>query len=164
MLPAVNRTLHSVEPSLLETLNGLALGALPWPLLLFGPSGTGKTSAALALCDIVETAAYWNIEDLAGFVLNRDAAEVDGEFNRLRDKDLIVVDELGCRQKVGDLHYTVMKRLADLREQHAGRAAIWITNLQPKQLLDLYDERIYSRITCGTLLELAGADRRKVRA
>lgn len=161
LLPHVERSLHDVDPALLRVFIGLADGRLAWPLLLWGPPGRGKTCAALALCDVAETAAFWTAEDLATFVLRREAAEVDGEYRHLGGKALTVLDELGTRERVGDLAYSTVKRFADVREQQAGRVAIYVSNVPPHELSSLYDDRLASRLLCGTVFELTGADRRK---
>lgn len=161
LLPHVERSLHSVDAGLLAVLDDLANGKRRWPLLLWGPPGRGKSCAALALCDVVETAAFWTAEDLATFTLRRDPAEVDDEFSHLGRKALAVLDELGTRERVGDLGYTVVKRFADIREQQAGRVAIYISNVAPHELANIYDDRLASRLLCGEVFELKGTDRRK---
>lgn len=161
LLPSVERSLRQVDPALLRLLGDLVEGRAAWPLLLYGPPGTGKTSAALATADVVESAAYWNAEDLATFTMRREAAEVDAEFEHIGRKHLAILDEIGCRQSVGDLAFTSLKRFADVREQQGSRVAIYVSNVEPNRLLELFDERIYSRLTCGTVFELTGPDRRK---
>lgn len=161
--PHLERNLHEVNTALQQTLNDLAVGKLPWPLLVYGPAGTGKTCAVLALADVCEIAAIWDADDWATFVI-RKGDELDAELSRLAAKELLIVDEIGCRSTVGDLHYTSLKKLIDLRDRSENRAAIFISNLEPKNLIDLFDDRIYSRLTRGTVFELDGADRRQVQA
>ncbi len=98
-----NRSLRAVNPDLLRVLTDLAEGRSPWPLFIFGGCGTGKTSAALALADIVETASYHTADGLASFVMNRGGDEAEAEFDRIGGKHLAVLDELGARLNVGDL-------------------------------------------------------------
>ena len=77
-------------------------------------------------------------------------------------KELAILDELGTRNRVTDIEYSVVKRFADLREQQNARAAIYISNLAPGEIgSNLYDGRIVSRLTCGTWFELKGNDRRR---
>ncbi len=161
LLPNVDRSLRSVEAELLRVLENLAAGRLIWPLLLWGRPGRGKTCAALALADVTATAVYTTADGLASMTINRDGAEVDAEFDHIGTKQLAILDELGTRDKVGDLAYSVVKRFADVREQQAGRVAIYISNVAPNELSGLYDDRLASRLLCGTVFELTGADRRR---
>lgn len=157
------RSLQAVDPTLLRMLTNLAEGRAAWPLLIYGDCGTGKTSAALALADITETASYHTAEGLASFVMSRSGDESEAEFERIGGKHLAILDELGTRINVKDLAYGVVKRFTDVRELEARRVAIYISNLTPDELVKLYDQRIYSRITCGTIFELTGTDRREAR-
>jgi len=163
ILPAVDRRLDFVDSGLLEVFRALVTGQALWPLYLHGPTGAGKTMAALCLCDVAETAAYWAVEDLCDFVMRESPVEVQGEFQRIAEKGLAVLDELGQRGTVGDLHYSAVKKFADARELHASRVAIYMSNLGPKAFAELYDDRIWSRVLCGTRYELAGEDRRAAR-
>ena len=72
--------------------------------------------------------------------------------------NLVVVDELGCRRQVSDWEYSVVKRVADLREQ---KATVWISNHPPERIRALFDDRIASRLLCGTWFALEGHDRRQ---
>ena len=76
------RRLADVDAGLLGTLRGLCAGKLRWPLFLHGTVGTGKTCAALALCDVVRRAAYCTAEDAADWIMN------GGSWDWVRDADL----------------------------------------------------------------------------
>ena len=73
---------------------------------------------------------------------------------------LVVLDEVGARQKVGDLQYSTIKNFADVRELDHGRVAIYISNLAPEAIGRVYDDRIASRMLCGRWFSLGGTDRR----
>ena len=158
-MPHVPRRLDRVDARLLVLFNRLVSGAEPWPLFLFGPSGRGKTSAALALCDVTATATYADLESLATATMS-SPDEANHIWERVGSKQLAVLDEIGVRERTGDLHYAMLKRFADLREQQAGRVAIFISNVEPDQIPRLYDDRIASRILCGACFRLDGDDRR----
>jgi DNA replication protein DnaC len=159
--PWLPRSLQLVEPNLLAIFDELTRGVRPWPLYLHGPSGTGKTSAVHALCDVTATASLWDAEAMATFVMNRDAGEVDEEFRHIGNHELSVLDEIGARRKAGDLAYSVLKRFADVREQRAGRVAVFVSNLKPQAIVKLFDDRIASRLLCGTIYEMESEDRRE---
>lgn len=154
------RRLAMVDPALLAVLGSLVAGEVPWPLYLFGPAGGGKTSAGLALCDVMETACYHPVDRLCDWTMNEPPAEMQEVWHVVGLKHLAVLDELGARERVGDLHYSVVKRFADERENRAGGVAVYIGNVRPEALVDLYDDRVASRVLCGTVFELAGKDRR----
>ncbi len=149
-----------VKPDLRDTLRNLATGNLPWPLFLWGPSGGGKTSAALALADFADTACYWTADDLADQVMAGTPGETAETWELIAKKDLAILDEIGERRNIGDLAYRVAKKFADLRETQAGRVAIYISNVSPAELQSLFDDRIASRLLCGTVHKLEDRDRR----
>jgi hypothetical protein len=163
LLVHVRREMAEVDNALVDTFRRLAEGRAPWPLYLFGLAGSGKTSAALALADITRSAAYWTVEGLCSAVLESNPAEMNAAWEAIESKDLAVLDELGARERIGDLHYSAVKRFADAREIHGGRRAIYISNARPEQLVQLYDDRVISRLLCGTKFELTGRDRRVAR-
>lgn len=162
LLPSVPRSMHLVRNDLVDLFTQLVGGVAPWPLYLWGSTGSGKTSAALALCDLCYTAAHWELENFATFML-RHADELESELEHIGRKELLVVDEIGVRLKTGDLSYTALKTLCDVREQRAGRVMIAVSNIAPHEISGLYDDRIASRLLGGTVFELSGDDRREVR-
>ncbi len=156
-MPSINRNLASVDAGLLAMLRKLVAGQAEWPLYLYGAPGRGKTSAALALADVVETASYATCEGLADATMADEAGTL---WARIQTKHLAILDELGARERVTDLGYSVVKRFCDLREQFAGRVAIYIGNVQPEAIPRIYDDRIASRVLCGICYHLDGGDRR----
>jgi DNA replication protein DnaC len=170
ILPHVPRSLAEVAPVLRKALKNLLAGQAAWPLYVFGLAGRGKTCAALCAIDAVtiqqgfdgwdgvlpiQAGHLWTVEDLVQAHLHNDS----DVWDRLRSVDLAVIDELGVRSAATDLEYVSVKRAADIREF---RPAIWISNHPPAKIRQIYDERIYSRICCGVVVELKGKDRRFV--
>jgi len=161
-LPKIRSTLDrrwdDVDPGLREAFGALCTGRAPWPLFLYGQVGAGKTLGALALTDrVTRGACYILAEDLAGLGYR---PEDYFWHDTVKTSPLLVVDEIGARVKIGDLHYSTLKKTLDLREQYAGRVGVYISNCEPGRIATLYDERIASRLLCGTHFELAGPDRR----
>ena len=144
---------HLLKPGLRETIGGLLRGELPWPLLLWGAAGRGKTCAALLMVDAVPVSVYVCLDDLMEHAFDRSASI----WRLTHEAMLVVVDELGTRQQDFDREYCAVKRLADLREH---RPAVWISNHGPERLRAIYDDRICSRLCCGTVVEVTGPDRR----
>jgi hypothetical protein len=160
MAAKVPRSLASVDSELLRTWQDLAAGRIAWPLYLWGPTGTGKTRAALCFCDIVEFATYTTVERMCTQIMKREWSGPAARMNANGEQDLAVLDEVGCREKVTDLHYNAVKEFCDDREFRANRVAIYISNVDPQRLPDLYDDKLASRLLCGTWHKLDGHDRR----
>lgn len=158
-LPELYRRMDRVDQKLLRAFRRLATGEAPWPLFLHGGVGTGKTLAALSLADFVSESRYWTVEALCDAIMDPEAKTALA-WKGVRETRLAILDELGERSKVGDLQYTTVKKYLDLREQRAGRVGIYISNLTPDQLVQMFDRRIVSRLTAGTVVELQGRDRR----
>lgn len=162
MFPTLERNARRVKPSLWRVLRDLANGRRPWPLLLYGSVGTGKTFAALSLCDIVQSSLYCTIEEACSTVMGDTRYRDKSSFwNMVARLELVVVDEIGARERVGDLHYSTLKEIIDTREFRGHKRAIYISNLGPVELAKVYDDRLCSRICFATRFDLAGNDRRK---
>src|SRR5262249_1273517 len=78
-------------------------------------------------------------------------------WRRLGGQPLIVLDEIGAREAISDHHYDCLHRLLEARK---GRPLVAISNLEPERIERLYDARIFSRLASGTVICLAGKDRR----
>ena len=162
------RRLDQVDPKLLEVFQNLAHGKGKWPLFLHGPVGTGKTCSALALSDIVRTDWFGTVEDAIDVVMGKERRIwIDGRKNVWGESEvhsprtaLVVLDEIGARQRVTDLEYTTVKGFTDARELDYGGVAIYISNLEPQEISKVYDDRLASRLLCGTWFKLDGKDRR----
>ena len=158
IFPKMNRRMRLVDSSLQSVFRSLVNGQRSWPLFLHGPVGAGKTMAALSLCDICQTAAYETVEGLSDRTMAVTPEELMAHWRRIALKDLAVLDELGSRKESGELQYGVVKRFADVRCQESNNVAIYVSNLSPSQLASAYDDRVGSRILCGTIFKLEGED------
>ena len=167
--PEKARSRDEIEPELRGLINGLVTGKLNWPLMVYGGVGSGKTCAALALADaagrgcLVQTLAELTETvaacgrgdhyDPSGLKMN--AERWWGEW--WSKAPLVVIDELGLRGVVTDFQYEVLKRALDLRH---GQPAVYVSNLSPRDLAGVYDDRIVSRLCEGTVHKLTSTDRR----
>ncbi len=70
---------------------------------------------------------------------------------------LVVLDEIGTRGMVSDAHYEALLTVLDMREN---KPFIAISNLDHAALTKVYDARIVSRLSAGTIMEVTGKDRR----
>ena len=146
------RAWELVIPPLRKILHELAHGELPWPLYLHGPSAHGKTAAILAFCDVVAEARYWSLDKLMGTILD------DPPWSYIAS--LVVLDEIGSVRtgKGVDWDYEIVKRIFEWRKD---RPTIYISNQPLSEIQELYDDKIFSRLSSGTQYELVDRDRRR---
>lgn len=158
--PDLPRTMDQVPDALQGVLRALAAGTARWPLYLHGGVGTGKTRAALCLCDYARSAAFYSHEQICGITMRG----ADDAKSILRQQlcrcALFIVDEIGERTEAGDLLHTTLKGILDDRESHQRRRGIFISNVSPDGIRQLFDRRVTSRLLSGTVFELRGRDRR----
>ena len=163
------REMSKVSEPMKQIFRQLVTGVGRWPLYLFGAPGVGKTSACLALLDYIPSGVRvgkksgkivdfgpGGLYDTAEWIVKRLLKGDIGD-KMIKGAPLAVLDELGQREKCGDAQYSAVKDFADLRR---GKPTIYISNLAPDQIPTAYDDRIASRILCGTRFELTGEDRR----
>ncbi len=177
-LPDKERDIDLLDPDVRKVLRELAFGRRRWPAFFYGPAGTGKTCAALTLLDYAAgKCRYDTLGDIERTLIDfMRIVEVNGTPERAifvpgfgnlwtettwwrcwRDLDLVVVDEIGARKCVSDHQYLTLKRAIDGRE---GKPAVFISNLTPRRIAELYDDRIASRLGGGTVIPFVGNDRR----
>lgn len=78
-------------------------------------------------------------------------------WSKWSNAPLVVLDEIGAREKVSDTLYEAVWQLLESRKGR--KPLIVISNLSPERLLSAFDDRIASRCCEGTVLKLSG-DRR----
>jgi hypothetical protein len=164
-LPEFARRWDLVDANLQDKLTTLAQGGLHWPLFLWGDVGAGKTAAVLAFCDLLEAARYWTVGRLLTDCDSRHPGQPPWEMPwgaKNGTPQLAVLDELGRDAQVGRWEYDCVQAFADWR---IDQPAIYVSNHGPKEIARRYDfcdrGRVESRLTCGTVHELTGPDRRK---
>lgn len=163
--PKISRSTKQVSPELLVIMQRLACGLSPWPLFLYGPSGTGKTCGSLLFSDIVIGSMYYSIDDVIRAEMLSDYSddsriEKAQVWRNIKYSSLLIIDDIGERDKIGDLYTSVLKRILDLREVEQYGRAIYISNQSPAELGKLMADRIMSRMMRGTKYLLDGSDRR----
>lgn len=143
-----------IRTGLRETLNNLATGRAPWPLLMIGETGRGKSTAAVCFANAVMGSHYVTLqhvvdvcyEPLTHFFWREQVVA-----------PLLVVDELGLLDEITYREMRTAEQLADLRQW---LPTIWITNRTPDWLITHYGARVHSRLTRGTVVEVGGPDQR----
>jgi DNA replication protein DnaC len=157
--PGFYRSREKVAPALRKCFNDLIRGNATWPLYLHGDTGRGKTAAGLAMVDYIDRSCFRTLDELLDMEMHGHRDAQRSAWKWLAAAQLLVVDELAARQKVGDLETSVLLRLLDLREEK-GRVGVYISNVPPDALKTHYDRRVVSRLLCGTWFHLEGIDRR----
>lgn len=171
--PELARSAALIPPLLRESIAGCVRGLEPWPLLVTGAAGVGKTRAALLLCDCVRGSMFYTAASLCEELIDSQKGRltIKGEqgpctihpemfWGRISRATLVVVDDLGSRSEVSDFHYETIKRLLDTREQ---KPTMFTSNFELSRLTKLYDARVASRLTAGTVLLVEGEDQRRKR-
>lgn len=165
-----------MDEGLRRVLRSLVSGQAKWPLFLHGAPGVGKTCASLALLDHLFPwqQQFVTASELTSMMLATFGSREPFDwrpFGRYREDDggnpaspsgksgaaLVVLDELGVRRNVPDTHYECVQRVIDMRR---GLPLILVSNLTIAEIGELYDSRIASRCEAGTVVRLAGRDRR----
>ena len=148
----------------------------PWPLVLIGKPGTGKTCAGLSMLDwyvgpdtkyypqkwVSVIGLYMTVDDLMTELEDcrkghnpRSATEF---WDVVRRVSLVVLDELvPGRERVPEYVFRCVKQLIDAR---LGRPMVVISNQSLTALDTIYDGRLVSRLAAGTILTVDGEDRR----
>jgi hypothetical protein len=165
-----------ISPSLRAALKE-AITAQRWPILMFGPPGTGKTCAAACVYRIWRWCAVWHecselLADVmacrasgsgsiwqSGRVSPYEETEVSIK-RKFAEASLCVLNDLGLREPT-EAQYEVLVSLFDSR---LAKPLIITSNLGPAELEEIFDARLVSRIARGTVINVTGPDRRAVGA
>lgn len=168
--PNVERAIGEIDQFLRTAIRKVVVGEAAWPLMVSGPPGTGKTCASLCLLDHVANGEYFTVPGLCSRMNQAQQRGLDWsqegrsgtwwphDIERMiADASLVVLDEIGCRERVSDAHYETVKMVLDARHY---KPFVALSNVPLADLGRLYDARIVSRLAEGTVVQLEGSDRR----
>lgn len=140
----------------------------PWPFVMLGEAGAGKTCAALLMAAHVKTFVYFirfrdwcdrlrwakrgELQTSTGFKMTEP--ETWDEWRRAK---LGVLDDIGARE-VTDHALEAMLGVLDRRE---GLPLVCTSNLTLEELGNLFDDRVASRLSAGTIVYLEGDQRQR---
>jgi len=138
-------------------------------LILIGPTGTGKTTLAVAiLSEIAANARQQNMivkwETFARFVTAHDLADISrdfdsGEYQQHKKIKLLIIDDIGT-SRLTDFGETELASLFDYRYA-ALLPTIITSNLDAPEFKQYMGERSLSRfVECSQMIKLLGPDRR----
>lgn len=135
----------------------------PENLILYGNTGTGKTFLTNCVagellnagCSVIYFSAFQLFDILARYVF--DKTKSSGDYRNIFECDLLIIDDLGTEVPNA---LTISQFFQCLNERILrNRATIISTNLELKDIADIYSERISSRITNSfTPIKLFGED------
>ena len=139
-----------------------AMSERRYPVYIHGPAGVGKSSLMRLIFERARAAervwAIWRRADEALYDLatSRDL-ERQGQKHLLHNCGHLFFDDIGTRAPSPQMY----SDLFDLLEARA-RRPLWITsNVSPEELQQAgYDDRIYTRMLMGTVIEMQGANQR----
>lgn len=99
-----------------------------------------------------------NYEDIR-WAIDDDVVNEIEFLDFLSKASLLVIDDISTREKYTDAQHDNLLEVIDSRE---GKPLIVTSNISPRAMHDAktFDERILSRICCGTMFELKCKDRR----
>lgn len=131
-------------------------------IVLFGPTGTGKTFLSHAVAGEVikagKSCIYLTSPQLFD-IMSSFSFEHEGknEFYSLFNSDLLIIDDLGAENTN---NFVISGLFRILNERSLLKKPIFIsTNLAPMQLSDIYTERIFSRLVGDTdFIQLSAND------
>lgn len=165
-LPHRERSKALIVAWVQDSIRNVVSGKAWWPLVMIGTTGSGKTRAALCLADVAGASAYAEFSTLCDWARMAQAGTLQYStghpkssvelWREWENANLGILDELGIRARASDFQYETLKRAIDAREE---KPAIYISNLSLEELAQVYDDRIVSRLGCGTVLMMTG-DRR----
>lgn len=163
--PKKVRSMAQVPEPLREMFRKLCRGEIAWPLLISGPTGTGKTCAALALVDFIPKGEFLTEAGLIEALNHRrENGDLPATWKQIENASLFVLDEFGLKNTPTQYNCETILRLLDTRIARPTIITINSTCDNAGDLLDevsrLYDDRIASRLSAGTVFFLKGDDRR----
>lgn len=167
-LPRLPHGIDGMNLGLRKLFRQLITGHEPWPLFLYGDTGSGKTCAALTLVDHYG-GWYTTVDELHGLVQSARAGtlwwphetggkiSVMGLWRAWSEVNVAVLDEVGLR-KLTEPAAETLKIALDKREF---TPSVVISNFSVEELTKrgLCDARVAGRVACGTAYQLTG-DRR----
>ena len=157
-----------------------AINSKRFPVLMYGPTGCGKSCASAVLyCSYLHPKDHvpqWiGLEDFCRQIVtcrtSRDGrVEVprfDGGpsiwrseqewFRIVSAAPVLFIDDVGLRQATDTTREICHKLFSQRTPQEPSFIS---SNLSPEQLKEVYDSRIVSRICQGTIIQVSGRDRR----
>ncbi len=167
---AVERNIREVAKGVRAEIRSARTESSDWPLFFFGPPGRGKTCAALSLLDwLYHPYRFYTAASLRQLLIDAQQGRDTKDYpygirpaevwRDIAAANMVVLDEVGVGQSVTDHHYEAVCGVLDKRN---GLPLVVISNLSPAEIATVYDDRIHSRLCCGTLVDFSGYPDRRI--
>lgn len=163
-----------------EKLQGELLDALAqreWPILMFGPTGRGKTCAMACVfmaLPVKFMAMWYDTGELLQRMMECRKSNTGNITRYTQDGKAVTESEFDIKRKLNDADYaffddvgvtepTEAKRGAfeEIINIRQGKPTIYSSNKTAEEMADIYDMRVVSRLFSGTPIKVeSGVDRR----
>lgn len=132
-------------------------------LILQGNKGTGKTYAALGLCEYFtrtnESCYFTTQKKMVNDWLETFNDRVSNYINKVTNTELLCIDDFGTGQPTAQF-MSFMFDLLNSRMQWRKRKTILTTNLSDKEFIKVCGDALCDRLRTGTLINFDGHSRR----
>lgn len=134
-------------------------------ILMQGEPGTGKTYAALAMCELFTrtspSAIFTTQKQMSNEWLNTFKEDIAGNYiDRISSVSLLVIDDFG----IGEPNPKFLEFFMDVintRLKWSNRGTVITTNLEPATFARFCGDALSDRINTGQLFKFLGGTRRK---
>ncbi len=135
-------------------------------ITMAGGTGTGKTFLLECMASDLINKGF-NVMFTTAFALNDECRKyhfsLPSKVNEYMDCDVLVIDDLGCEPLLKNITVEYLFNIINLRQKRY-KPTLISTNLNMGDILNRYDDRIYSRLSNKMLalnIEFDGIDMRK---
>jgi hypothetical protein len=133
-------------------------------ILMMGGPGTGKSYAALGICEYFTRSSLHCIfltqKQLATHWVHTQNDPLDNFLQRLISVPLLVIDDFATGEP-NPKFLEFFMGIIDSRLQWKGRGTVITTNLDNKKLANFCGEALADRINTGQIMQFEGGSRRK---
>lgn len=135
-------------------------------ITMAGGTGTGKTFLLECMASDLINKGF-NVMFTTAFALNDECRKyhfsLPSKVNEYMDSDVLIIDDLGCEPLLKNITIEYLFNIINIRQKRY-KPTLISTNLMPEDILNRYDERIYSRLSNKLValnIQFNGIDMRK---
>lgn len=133
-------------------------------ILMQGDAGTGKTYAAMALCEFFtranESCIFTTQKQMSSDWLLAQSDKLNNYVSRISNVRLLIIDDFATGEPTSKFLEFFMD-LINTRNQWKERATVITTNLEGKEFNLFCGEALSDRIMTGQIMKFKGSSRRK---